>query len=440
MSPNLKRGFYQTNEIIIMDNLPSAYPKGAFFAPADEEKELRRRRGEGGKNDALGIITKSYANRHQSDFDKVANRATKFVLRDLACKWLTEKVVRDKDNHPEGYQTYVHRVNYCSKRRIDKNKGVFVYYNEGRQQAHYGNLVHCGSAWTCADCATKITEVRKKEVKQGIDYWRSQGGFVYLLTLTNRHHKGDDLPQLLQGQAKALVKFWSQRAVYTMLKAVGYVGRIVATEVTWSYNNGWHPHFHILMFFDHELINGGQGLRTYLANEWINACKKAGLKLPSLEHGCDLQDGSYADQYVSKWGLESEITKGHLKKGKDDGMTPFDLLRQSVEMPLFGMLFREFADAFKGKRQLVWSGGLKKLLGIKKKSDDEIVNETDEQSIVVNELAFEVFQFISLHSMQADYLHKIELDWLDNGTRARDLVQRILEFEIDEINKQAQIE
>ena len=32
-------------------------------------------------------------------------------------------------------------------------------------------------------------------------------------------------------------------------------------------------------------------------------------------------------QYVSKWGLEEEVTKGHLKKGLNGSLTPFDLLR-----------------------------------------------------------------------------------------------------------------
>lgn len=130
-----------------------------------------------------------------------------------------------------------------------------------------------GSVWTCADCATKITEMKTRN-KQGIANWRSKGGHVYLLTLTNRHHRGDNLLDLLTGQQKALVKFWGQRAVKEMLKDLGYVGRVMATEVTWSFDNGWHPHFHILMFFEHELFNGGQGLRTFLANEWINACVK----------------------------------------------------------------------------------------------------------------------------------------------------------------------
>ena len=46
----------------------------------------------------------------------------------------------------------------------------------------------------------------------------------------------------------------------------------------------------------------------------------------------------------------------------------FDLLRQYPESPeLFGDLFREFADAFKGKRQLVWTKGLKELLAVDEK-------------------------------------------------------------------------
>ena len=48
--------------------------------------------------------------------------------------------------------------------------------------------------------------------------------------------------------------------------------------------------------------------------QWQNCCKKAGLPIPSIEHGVDLQDGTFADEYVSKWGLEDEMTKGHTKK------------------------------------------------------------------------------------------------------------------------------
>ena len=47
--------------------------------------------------------------------------------------------------------------------------------------------------------------------------------------------------------------------------------------------------------------------------------KKAGLGSPSFQHGIDLRDGSFANNYVAKWGLEDEMTKGHIKKGKAGG-------------------------------------------------------------------------------------------------------------------------
>ena len=71
---------------------------------------------------------------------------------------------------------------------------------------------------------------------------------------------------------------------------------------------------------------------------------------------------------------------------------------------------------FKGKKQLYWSKGLKALLGIQSKTDEEIVDETDKESIVVDELANHVFKYLSLNSMQADYLHMVELDCLDGGS------------------------
>jgi hypothetical protein len=48
---------------------------------------------------------------------------------------------------------------------------------------------------------------------------------------------------------------------------------------------------------------------------WIKACTKAGLSAPSMTHGLDIRDGNYANQYVAKWGLDYELSKGHVKKG-----------------------------------------------------------------------------------------------------------------------------
>ncbi|ECI4972271.1 rolling circle replication protein, Rep63 protein, partial [Salmonella enterica subsp. enterica] len=81
--------------------------------------------------------------------------------------------------------------------------------------------------------------------------------------------------------------------------------------------------------------------------------------------------------------------------------------------------------------------GLKELLGIESKTDEEILEETDKDSIVIDELAFEVFQLISLHSMQANYLEFVELDYLDKGNRAKGLIEKLLLFEIERITQNA---
>ena len=92
---------------------------------------------------------------------------------------------------------------------------------------------------------------------------------------------------------------------------------------------------------------------------WAECCKRAGLGEPSRAHGLKLHDGSKAAAYASKWGLEDEMTKGHTKKALH-GETPFDFLRSFLadgEDKQAAALFREFAETFKGKRQLHWSRG-----------------------------------------------------------------------------------
>lgn len=260
-----------------------------------------------------------------------------------------------------------------------------------------------------------ITEGRRAELKKGLANWIDTGGHAYLVTFTNSHHRGDGLESLLQGQKKAFVKFWQKRKVTEMLKRLGYNGRIVATEVTWGQDNGWHPHYHMVFFFDHEV--DPNGIQSFLALEWQDACIKAGLKAPDLIHGVDVRNGTYAAEYVSKWGLEEEVTKGHLKKGLNGSLTPFDLLRGASTNNHYKTLFKEFADVFKGKQQLVWSKGLKELLGIKQVTDEELIEETEKTSIEIRELGDLIWELILKYEKRAHVLQLVEQDY-QNGTKS----------------------
>lgn len=367
------------------------------------------------KTASLGILTKS---RSTPDFKGLAEivirRAVKYSLQNEAVKLLPKE-----------------RVRFCLRHRVDASKGIEVKYNEKREKAHYSNVQRCGSVWTCPICSAQISEGRRQELKHAMEYWQGLngakeiGGIVLLLTLTNPHHHGDNLDQQLGGQKKALHYLWSDRKSKEMFKALGKVGHITATEVTHG-AHGWHPHYHILLFFK-GVINTKE-LRDFIATVWQNCCKKAGLKIPSLEHGCDLREGKYADKYVSKWGLADEVTKGHIKKGKEDNVTPWDLLKLSEGgCEKSGYLFQVFAQAFKGKRQLSWSRGLKKLLKVDEVTDDELATETEKDSVEVDVLAMEFWRLILIYKCRPDYLTAKEHDIKFGSKRADNLIMSLAE-------------
>lgn len=280
------------------------------------------------------------------------------------------------------------RTAFCLRSRIKGGEGVGVWRSTQHQTAHYSGLIVCGSVWTCPVCAAKISERRRLELQAAIAQHRESGGDAYLLTLTTPHGRRDDLEQLLAMQAKALASFTAQRAVKAVFAEMGELGRVRAFEVTHGRkgtNNGWHPHYHFLQF-----AKGGADAaqlmdwRTRLYLEWAKCCERAGLGTPSFQHGLDLQDGSKADKYLSKWGLECEMTKGHIKQAKAGGETPFDLLRAVLADKgdkQAAALFAEFGRVFKGKRQLSWSRGLRARFDLaEEKTDDELAREQSEDA------------------------------------------------------------
>jgi rubredoxin len=296
------------------------------------------------------------------------------------------------------------RLNKCLRLR-QQGKDVQVLKSKEFKTASYSGLQTCGSVWRCPVCSAKIAERRRVEIIAAMVAHKAAGGVVNMLTLTCPHQFKDKLADLLAKQAKALTRFWSDRHVKAILKEMGTIGQIRALEVTHGrlsdLNNGWHPHYHILMFqglegvlvtFDQQQMTDWQ-VRLYL--RWVNACKLAGLGEPSYAHGLKLDDGEHAAKYVTKWGLEDEMTKGHTKKAIS-GETPFDFLRayllDKTDKQAMA-LFIEFAETFQGKRQLHWSKGLKKRFAIAEKSDEALAEEKEDATV---------------------YLGKIELDqWRD---------------------------
>ena len=380
------------------------------------------------KMGALGTSTKSCSNidfkreKNSSDYDKrQSHRSYVYALRDRASDILHE---------PKKLLKEQHRVCACGKHKRDADDSVSVSVNASTGVATYQNLIHCGSVWVCPSCSFKISQERKKELAEAMKSCRSKGLHVAMLTLTAPHYMGDNIKELLKNMGKAKHSLWTNRNSRDYFKSqMPLVGHITATEVKYSDNNGFHPHYHILLILDKQYkAEDLEIIESDLYEFWSEKCVKQGLGKPNREHGIDLKMGSNAEDmladYISKWGLAEEMTQAHMKVGKrnSQSLTMWEVLDLSqLEVSTrdkYSHIFRIYSKAFKGRRQLFWSKGLKKLLSVADTTDEELANkEEPEEAQMISAVVFTNFEWsiIKKLRLQAKVLNLIESDFRQFG-------------------------
>lgn len=157
---------------------------------------------------------------------------------------------------------------------------------------------------------------------------------------------------------------------------LGYVGSIRTVEVTWNQVNGWHPHTHTLLLFDHPLSGAERAdLHAWLYARWRAHLLRLGLGAITARHGVDLRPvtvneglGEYLTKMGGGWTPGLELTRADRK-----GSSAFGLLRNLVETgeAKWAQLWLEYERATFGKRSLFWSHGLRRrLLGTEEAATD----------------------------------------------------------------------
>lgn len=276
----------------------------------------------------------------------------------------------------------------------------FAYFTVKRNPVDgctgFNGFVACESA-SCPHCVQARSERDRHELMIALAAAKKRGWSQFMLTLTLRHTTYDPLAELQSTVANAFDRCFSGR-FYQDLKAEYRVQTKVKGWETRYGNNGWHPHLHLLFFYEGELSSEQvEGLRKWVGQRWLETLKKLGGSA-TMEYGISIETAdSKIAEYIAKWGkepnesswgAEAEMTKGHLKKAKDESsLTPFELLGAAAGeadqlerlQRIFssldgealrnraGQLYVEYFRAFKGKARLHW-GQTKELLNL----DDEL--------------------------------------------------------------------
>lgn len=311
-------------------------------------------------------------------------------------------------------------------KRVSKCMWVNVQYvvehwrMEGvKGSSHFRGVATCGSVWMCPICAAKITERRKLELQIAVTEAQKRCWHVYMVTYTLQHKGYEPIEAVLKKLIAAVRKIKGGRAWERDFRSVyDWKGSVTALEMTYSFENGGHPHKHVMELLGRKLTEEEKiKMRDDLAIKYQNIL--AGLDgYADFEIAVNVRDATdYIAEYIAKfgyepkarkWGVSDEMAKYPVKgKGMEEGhYTMFQLLDLYKDGNLdAGRVFAEFAVAFRGRSQLTWSNGLKKEFGIKEKTDAEIAKEQDAES-----KAFALYQKKDWHKVR-----KIPFDVLDAG-------------------------
>jgi len=262
--------------------------------------------------------------------------------------------------------------------RVDQQTG-----EQGR--SYFRGCVRCASAWSCPVCSVKIAVERGKELERAFYQALSMGWGVAFVTVTVSHRPGQPLAMVLGGAKDSWRGSLSCRRLRKLREEIGWVGVVVATEVTHG-QNGWHPHLHCLVFTESPLT--GDDLERLQGALYEEISKRLvdghGLDLPSRERCVVVRRATARTAfYLTKMGLE--IASHHTKAGRGErSRTAFQILEDYHQHAREedGQLWLEYCRAVKGKQRLAWTRGLKDELGVREMSDEEAVDRMDEEAVV----------------------------------------------------------
>jgi hypothetical protein len=316
--------------------------------------------------DSLGLIAKFASPPPQGhDLGEIlpAKRLIRWLLQDQAGRLLPGE-----------------RVAKCLRWRVPVKDRVEVWRSEKYKKAHYKNLMVCGSVWRCPVCAAKITERRRVELEKVISDKRYS---KVMVTITLQHNRSQKLTQVYGGLAKAYRELKSGAPWERIEKKFGIVASIRGAEVTWGEVFGWHPHFHIIFFLDQKgqkmSWEARQEFTQVITDRFIKKAENSGFYVhPNIGVNVSF-DQDHVSTYAAKWGMDSELAKGPVKMAKGDNLTPFQMLAESA-LPdergkKFSAVFLEYAEAMKGKKQLVWSNGARELFALGEEVSDQELAE-----------------------------------------------------------------
>lgn len=286
----------------------------------------------------------------------------------------------------------------------------------------FAGLVSCGRIWLCPVCNAKVMARRAVEIGAALTWATVSGLSVIWGSLTVRHNAQDSLADLLEMQRAAWrhimnSKRWRAANALATVPHVhttdcdypcdrkretvdlghnGRVGYIRAAEINIG-DNGWHPHFHPVIFWRGH-PREGQQFADWIAQEWVHAVAELGgeaqlegaqqLKLVDARGGYEALSAYMTKATYDPAKLALEVVWSQSKQKKNRRVigtashwsilaaADLDNQRWNTQTGEVGRWW-EFEEAVHGHRMITWSRALRSLVSLPEVelTDEEIAAE-----------------------------------------------------------------
>lgn len=258
-------------------------------------------------------------------------------------------------------------------------------------RADIRGTLRCGSPWACPVCAPKLASARARVLGPQIASRLAAGWRAFFITLTVRHQRLDLLEDLFSGLSKAWAKLTSGKGWKTLTRE-GRPEFVRGYDLTWSPENGWHPHVHVVLLVPPSA--DGKKMADGMAVRWRSMLSNLGFDaLPQAQDVQECYDAEEAAAYAVAPAAVYEATSLATKKARkgNSGLTAFDILRAAVPEtgepdPAMVARWCEYVSAVKGRRQTTVSRGLtldedKVLIEIQEEEEAQLIAELGPETI-----------------------------------------------------------
>ena len=257
----------------------------------------------------------------------------------------------------------------CGRVAFEKTE-VGVYLNEGGRAGLIG-ATRCGSLFLCPVCAMRRSMQLGDRAGAAAQACIDQGGAVWFITLTVRHHNRQSLRTLKAALMAGWKTLQQGRAFIAFRERAGLLGMVRTIETPWGPTHGWHVHLHVLALFEGRDFEAQEAWCEEIIARWRFLMAAQGFDARRQAQDCRrCFNGETAAEYATKGAIE--LTASAVKESKSDLIHPFEIAARAVAGDdAAEAVWREYAAVMPGTQQAVVSKRLATALGISNEGEVE---------------------------------------------------------------------